>query len=535
MPWYGRPQARLRRSVRGPGRRLAGSLTEAEGRAPRPRVVPARRVRLTRRDRAGPPAGLREPSRWGARRTSARGCLRPGGMVAAARWAQDGDAPRGPRVPREGRHVRATRLVAAILAAGAVAGARAQSGGAVDVVAEEVAPTEVVHQSTVAAVADGLLLTWSGYSTSGRTSALEIFDPAAGAWSRDADLPSPRNSGCGFVLGGSAYHVGGEGPSSARFSRDVWRYDPAAQAWEARASYPVDLWGASAAVVDGRAFVLGGRPGYTASSPAVFEYDAAADAWIPRADLPDSVLVPGVLAHGGLLHVYGGQHRASESDITYRRNLQVYDPVLDEWAFRPDVMPWQLRSVQVVPGCGDQALLFASSRWDEGQAAFVPNDLVFAHGLADDTWSTWGRLVLPGAGLPDLSVDVVKIGAHAYFVGTRDDDTWTSRVFRVTVEPTGPPDDVGATLRVRSDPQDPRGTVHLDWSGAPARRPWERYRVLRGSRAQLPAQPLPPHGADLEETGSADAAAAGPLWFYEIRTVDCHDEVSADPWPPSVP
>jgi len=408
-----------------------------------------------------------------------------------------------------------------------------------DAVAEELPPMQAAHVSGGAVVHDGKLHVWTGYTNSGgpgvdRTLALEVYDPAAGSWARMADAPVPRNAPGSFLLDGLIYQVAGEGPRSGSFSSDVHYYDPASDTWTPFPGFPTRLWEPRRAVVGGRAFMIGGRHGYTATYSHVYECDPAGGGWIPRADMPYSVKSVATIVHDGLVYLFGGEHKNSESHSEWVRDVQVYDHAADTWERRVDAMPWLLLFPDGVAACGDQAYLFANRVWDDGAGAWVPNESIYRYSFTTGAWDVWARLLVPPNVRLVMGTPIVLIDGYAYMTELLDDGARSPRAFRLAIEAAEAPADIMDALRLRKDPAEPERIVHLDWDGAPTRRAWERYRVLRGDVGGLASQPLPTlAGAeDLAATSFTDPGATGPLWFYDVRTEDCFGNLSPDPWPP---
>lgn len=102
---------------------------------------------------------------------------------------------------------------------------------------------------------------FGGGFSSGRTAALEIFDPAIGAWSSGAPLPLPRGGVAGVVERGCLYLIGGEGnydDPRGLFDQNE-AYDPRTDTWYPLAPMPTPTHGlVGAAVVNGRIHVPGG-------------------------------------------------------------------------------------------------------------------------------------------------------------------------------------------------------------------------------------------------------------------------------------
>lgn len=105
-----------------------------------------------------------------------------------------------------------------------------------------------------AAVLDGQVYAAGGLSTMS-TSHREFWrlDPAAGTWSRRADLPAPRDHAQMVAHAGAIWLFGGfpAGPVNPQPMRNAWRYDPASDRWQVLADLPrARATGAAVAVGD---------------------------------------------------------------------------------------------------------------------------------------------------------------------------------------------------------------------------------------------------------------------------------------------
>jgi N-acetylneuraminic acid mutarotase len=90
-----------------------------------------------------------------------------------------------------------------------------------------------------------------------QTDAHEVFDPAAGRWSRAAPMPRPR-SGLNAVLADGCLHAWG-GESAAGMFADHDAYDPANDRWTSLLPMPIPVHGVvGAAYVDGLVYAPGG-------------------------------------------------------------------------------------------------------------------------------------------------------------------------------------------------------------------------------------------------------------------------------------
>ena len=173
-----------------------------------------------------------------------------------------------------------------------------------------------------AALVDRRIHAFGGLDAEGRcdvdTHLVFDLDAPGDGWqdlSGDAPFPSPRNHFATVVLDGLVYAVGGQighDDCAALAQQRVQTplahvYDPAANAWERLADLP---WPQSHA--EPSSFAHAGllwSVGGMVQGDRVLSYDPATDAWTWRQDLglPSPLLAPGARILGGdRLHVFGG-------------------------------------------------------------------------------------------------------------------------------------------------------------------------------------------------------------------------------------
>lgn len=172
------------------------------------------------------------------------------------------------------------------------------------------------------------------------------YDPQADAWKALAPLPAARGSANALVVNGRIHVIGGATlPAGVKEewlhpSRNVSVgthevYDPAANAWSKRADMPTPRNHAAAGVIDGRIYVAGGRAGSVFIPNAlnvdlVEEYNPATDQWVLRAPMPTARSATAWGVHGGRLYVAGGEIRHRDFWATYT-TVESYDPKSNSW------------------------------------------------------------------------------------------------------------------------------------------------------------------------------------------------------------
>lgn len=116
---------------------------------------------------------------------------------------------------------------------------------------------------------------FGGGFNSERTSALEIYDPAANSWRAGAPMPLPRGGVAGVTANGCLFVIGGEGnPADPRGLFDQNEaYDPRTNRWQQFAPMPTPTHGlVGAAFVNGRIHLPGGAVTQGGGSGAVIHW-----------------------------------------------------------------------------------------------------------------------------------------------------------------------------------------------------------------------------------------------------------------------
>ena len=180
------------------------------------------------------------------------------------------------------------------------------------------------------------------------------YDPVVDSWSRKADLPI-KNSAFGvgvvdekiYVIGGTPDIIDTADGRITRVYGQVYSYDPTVDAWSRKADMPTPRGGASIGVAHGRIYALGGFSevsgfalGYQPRRSVVESYDPAADTWTRHADSPlpnpgsDQGLGPTGSYHFVDEHIYA-LSAAGAGDAVQR--LDQYDPATGTWSRKADM------------------------------------------------------------------------------------------------------------------------------------------------------------------------------------------------------
>src|SRR5688572_21058142 len=100
-------------------------------------------------------------------------------------------------------------------------------------------------------------------------------------------------------------------PSTAASGR------PPALAWSRKADLPSPRSEVASAVLDGRIYVIAGFDAAGNGTTTVEVYDPLADAWQRRTDLPEARDHAMAAAHGGRLYVFGGGGRGGATSSVF--------------------------------------------------------------------------------------------------------------------------------------------------------------------------------------------------------------------------
>ncbi len=122
----------------------------------------------------------------------------------------------------------------------------------------DVAPMRFQHGNTPAVgVINDKIYVAGGTGPGMNQSEVEVYDPAANAWTQLASMNAPRNHTAGGVINGKFYVAGGRGSANAANALEV--YDPQNNTWTSLRDLPTGRSGIGAGVVNGELYVFGGE------------------------------------------------------------------------------------------------------------------------------------------------------------------------------------------------------------------------------------------------------------------------------------
>ena len=180
------------------------------------------------------------------------------------------------------------------------------------------------------AEANGKLYLMGGYPSSRETTrTVQIYDIASNRWELGPPLPVPNNHGMAASVNGRIYLIGGQTSdiSDVGYVDTVYELDPATGAWTAKAPMPTARSAGVAVVLDGRIYVAGGRP---PRGHDFAVYDPATNAWETLPDLPTQRNHITGAAIAGRIHVVGGRLGPGLSPEKTTAH-EVFDPQTLTW------------------------------------------------------------------------------------------------------------------------------------------------------------------------------------------------------------
>jgi N-acetylneuraminic acid mutarotase len=157
------------------------------------------------------------------------------------------------------------------------------------------------------------------------------YDLSLGGWTTSlAQRPAAGHHHAAEVVGGRLYLLGGLG----RGAGEVQVYDPAANAWTGGADMPFAAGSSASALIDGKIYVAGGIVGSSTTNQAA-RYEPATDAWTPIAPMPEGRNHAASGTDGHRLYVFGGRVGGNAVSNGFA-TVQIYDPATNRWTSSSD-------------------------------------------------------------------------------------------------------------------------------------------------------------------------------------------------------
>ena len=283
------------------------------------------------------------------------------------------------------------------------------------------------------AVVRGKLYVFGGFWNGAleASSAVEVWDPVSGSWSRRHDMPSQVTHRNAVPVGDTIWFAGGfVGTSPGPATREVWAYDTQRDTWHPGPPLPEPRAGGVMVMADSALHYFGGYgPDRQTTQSAVWRLDLrqpdlAAAVWDTLAPLPRPRGHTSGAAIGSHIYVVGGtvRHDPVQVDLA---SFDRYDLETNTWETMPD-LPFPRSHTEASTFVADGRLYVAGGRSHPTGRQSVGDMVVF-----DPTVGSWLfdrrlplGLIAPVA-LPIGDTLVLGLGATEGLV-IRTSSFWTS-------------------------------------------------------------------------------------------------------------
>jgi len=205
----------------------------------------------------------------------------------------------------------------------------------------------------------------------------------AETWAAKTALPATRADGCGAVVNGKFYWIGGYSPTGATVKVEVYEYDPVGNSWDTKTSIPDSTphtYAAVAAAYNGKIYVWGGIDSLgNRTYKDLRIYDVVGDSWSTGTDFPVTTGIDSASAiyYDGKIYIIGGYR-----DGAYSKKTTVYDPVGDSY----DLTKADMTSAKAWFAIGEvNGKIYCIGGGQGSGSAEATN---YEYDVAGDSWST---------------------------------------------------------------------------------------------------------------------------------------------------
>ena len=251
--------------------------------------------------------------------------------------------------------------------------------------------------------------------------AVEAYEPATDTWTPKAPMPTARSGLAVGVVNGVLYAIGGD--NSSGFLSTVEAYDPVTNTWTTKAPMATARSGLAVGVVNGLLYAVGGN-GSSGLLATVEVYDPTTNTWRAKAPMPAARAWLGVGVVSGIVYAVGGSHAPGAS-----ATVEAYDPAINMWTTKGAMRtPRSTLGVGVLNG-----VLYAVG----GRAGYPYPSLPSAEAYdpATDTWTPKAPMPTARSGLGVGLANGVLYAVGGYngeVLGTVEaydpaTDRWTSK------------------------------------------------------------------------------------------------------------
>ncbi len=215
----------------------------------------------------------------------------------------------------------------------------------------------------------------SGSTPAPQVATVQTYNPATNIWSTAPSMPIAVSEHAAATVNGKIYVIGGNTEFELG-SVGLQVFDTATQTWSQKASMPMERDSAAVGVINGLIYIAGGEgPGVTYNS--LLWYNPVTNTWTTGTPMSEVRTGAGGAIINGKFIVYGGYTPMWIPDAGYRRVVESYDPVMDNWSFRTEGGPLRDFGMCIHGGL---MYVFGGNNWARS------TDGSSAYDHATDTW-----------------------------------------------------------------------------------------------------------------------------------------------------
>ncbi len=273
------------------------------------------------------------------------------------------------------------------------------------------------------AVVNGKLYVMGGiHNSKSGPGQVEVFDPAADAWTDISTLPSRRNH---FTIGDAVYGdeiwVCGGKPDGQSYggTKRVDVYNTRTNSWRRGPDLPENHWAGPTVIVGTKIHVLTGGVDNNNTTAHHFVLDLTNEAagWTSAKAVPNPrVHAAGVALNGKIWLIGGELHHKHDGDT---RTVQVYDPAADSWNLGYPQLP-EARSHHEWATFTYRGKIWTVSGVDSSKSP-RGQETIYRYDPDKNTWERLydlpGKLVSPGGKMINGNLHVFGGGVNDWFEG----------------------------------------------------------------------------------------------------------------------
>lgn len=267
---------------------------------------------------------------------------------------------------------------------------------------------------------DGRLYAIGGETARGISGLLEVYDPTAQVWTRQASKPLPSADLQAVVLGGKIYVPGGR-LEDGKPTNKMEIFDPLTNTWAPGPDLPFPVSGYALAAFEGKMYLFGGWNGNQATA-GVLEYDPSLASWRQVTPMPTARAFSAAAVAGGKIYVVGGFDGKSTLTTSEAYNPSLEASSASPWSTAPPLP--QGRWGMGAAGIADTLLIIGGASAPPGTLISEATPAAYQFFPSQDAWTL---IEQPGEQLW-TGLSAASLEQYVYAVGGTLSGAITSQV-----------------------------------------------------------------------------------------------------------